>query len=57
MIEVKLEKETVWLTQKQIAELFKTERSVISKHINNVFAEGKLKETNCGGLARIKKTG
>ncbi len=54
---MQFEKETVWLTQKQIAELFKTERSVISKHINNVFAEGKLKETNCGGLARIKKTG
>jgi len=41
-LEVQLENETVWLTQKQIAELFKTERSVISRHIGNVFREGEL---------------
>ena len=46
-LEVQLENETVWLTQKQIAELFKTERSVISRHIGNVFREGELsKESN-----------
>ncbi|MDD5169561.1 MAG: RhuM family protein, partial [Syntrophales bacterium] len=46
-LDVKLEKETLWLTQKQIAELFGTERSVITKHLNNIFASGELdKESN-----------
>ena len=43
-LEVRLENETVWLTQQQIAELFQRERSVITKHINNVFREGELEE-------------
>ena len=43
-IEVHLENETVWLTQLQISELFQRERSVITKHINNVFEEGELDE-------------
>ena len=36
-LEVQLEKETVWLTQKQLSDLFGSERSVITKHINNIF--------------------
>ncbi|OGR52684.1 MAG: cytochrome C biogenesis protein CycH [Elusimicrobia bacterium GWA2_62_23] len=43
-LEVQFEKGTIWLTQKQLAELFKTERSVIGKHIKNVFREGELLE-------------
>lgn len=43
-LEVKLEKETVWLTQKQIADLFRTDRSVITRHINNIFKFGELSE-------------
>jgi hypothetical protein len=43
-LEVKLEEETVWLTQRQIAELFKTERSVVTKHLNNIVKTGELKE-------------
>lgn len=43
-LEVHLEKETVWLTQDQMAELFGRERSVISKHVRNVFKEGELEE-------------
>lgn len=39
-VEVRMEGETVWLTQEQIAELFQRERSVITKHIGNVFEEG-----------------
>ena len=35
-LEVKLEQESLWLSQKQMSKLFKTERSVITKHINNV---------------------
>jgi len=36
-LEVKLEQETVWLTQKQIAQLFGTQRPAITKHLNNIF--------------------
>lgn len=43
-LEVKLEQETVWLTQEQIAKLFKTERSVITKHIGNIFRSNELDE-------------
>lgn len=39
-LEVRLENETVWLTQAQISQLFQRERSVISRHINNAFKEG-----------------
>lgn len=45
-LEVRMEDETVWLTQTQIAELFEKERSVITKHINNVFKEGELNENS-----------
>ena len=40
--EVRLECETVWLSQEQISQLFGRERSVITKHLRNVFAEGEL---------------
>lgn len=43
-LEVRMEDETVWLTQAQIAELFKRDRTVITKHINNVFKEKELEE-------------
>jgi len=35
-LEVRLEKETVWLTQAQMAELFQKDRTVVTRHINNV---------------------
>ena len=43
-IDVTLENETVWLSQDQMAELFQRERSVITKHIRNIFEEGELDE-------------
>lgn len=43
-LEVHLDHETVWLSQKQMAELFQRERSVITKHLRNVFSEGELDE-------------
>ena len=43
-LEVRVEEETVWLTQSQIADLFQKDRSVITRHINNIFAEGELEE-------------
>ena len=44
MVEVRLEQDTVWLRQEQMGELFGRERSVITKHLRNVFAEGELDE-------------
>ena len=41
-IDVRFENETVWLTQAQMAELFEKDRTVITRHINNVFKEGEL---------------
>ena len=43
-LEVKLEQETVWLTQAQMTELFRTTRNNITMHIRNVFKEGELEE-------------
>jgi hypothetical protein len=43
-LEVRLENETVWLTQNQIVDLFTRDRTVITKHINNIFKEGELDE-------------
>ena len=41
---VKTDGETVWLTQEQMCQLFGRERSVITKHIRNIFKEGELEE-------------
>lgn len=41
-IDVRMENETVWLAQAQMSELFQRERSVITKHIKNIFTEGEL---------------
>jgi len=43
-IEVRLENETVWLTQAQMSVLFDRDRTVIGRHIHNIFAEGELQE-------------
>jgi len=43
-LEVKIEDETVWLTQAQMAELFQTTKQNVSLHINNAFKEGELDE-------------
>jgi hypothetical protein len=43
-IEVHLQDDTVWLNQNQLAELFQRDRSVISKHIKNVFVEKEVDE-------------
>ena len=45
-IEVRLQQDTVWLRQEQMSQLFGRERSVITKHLRNVFAEGELGEVS-----------
>lgn len=61
-IEVRLENETVWLTQQQIADLFEKDQSVIARHIRNVFNEGELDEKSNmqilhNTLSKYKPTG
>ncbi len=45
-LEVKLDNETVWLSQKQMSELFQKSKATISEHISNVFKEGELEENS-----------
>lgn len=45
-LEVRLEEETVWLTQMQMAELFQTTRNNVTLHIRNIFKEGELVENS-----------
>ena len=57
-IDVRLENETVWLTQAQMAELFQKDRTVITRHINNGFKEGELeKEQVCAKFAHTTRHG
>ncbi len=55
-IEVRLEQETVWLSQKQMAELFQKDVRTISEHIRNIFDEGELQETATLRKFRIVQT-
>lgn len=55
-LNVKLENETVWLTQSQMAELFGRDRTVITRHINNCYKEGELdRHTTCAKFAHMGK--
>jgi hypothetical protein len=57
-LEVRLQDETVWLTQAQMAELFQRERSVITKHIRNIFEEGELVQSSvCADFAHTAADG
>ena len=57
-LEVNLKDETVWLTQKQMAELFGTSRTNIIEHINNIYAEEELdKESTCQNFRQVRKEG
>ena len=57
-IDVKMEKDTIWLTQKQIAELFGTQRPAITKHISNIFKINELKrESVCSILEHTAADG
>ena len=57
-IDVRLENETVWLTQKQIAELFGTKRPAITKHLKNIYASEELEESStCSILEHMGNDG
>lgn len=57
-LEVRLERDTLWLTQKQLSVLFATERSVITKHLRNIFESGELGQTSvCAEFAHTAADG
>lgn len=57
-IEVRVQDNDVWLTQKAIGELFNVDRSVITKHLKNIFAEGELSEiSTCANFAQVADNG
>jgi hypothetical protein len=57
-LDVKLEGETVWLSQQQMATLFEKDRTVIGRHIRNIFKEGELDEfLVCANFAHTEEYG
>ena len=57
-IDVRLENETVWLTQAQMAELFQSDRTTIVRHINNIYKDEELeREATCAKIAQVQTEG
>lgn len=57
-VEVRVDRETVWLTQDQMGRLFGRERSVIAKHVRNIFQVHELsKKGACAKFAQVQKEG
>ena len=57
-IEVRIQNQDVWLTQKAIAKLFDVDRSVVTKHLRNIFSKGELKEdSTCANFAQVADNG
>ena len=54
-VDVRLDQDTVWLTQRQMADLFERDRSGVNRHIRNVFAEGELDaKSTCAKFAQVQ---
>ena len=57
-VDVRFDKETVWLTQRQMAELFGPDRSVIARHIHNAYREQELHpRSTCANFAQVRSEG
>ena len=57
-IDVKIQNETVWLSQQQKAELFGTSRTNVIEHINNIYLEEELdKNSTCQNFRQVRKEG
>ena len=57
-IEVKIEDDTVWLTQQQMSELFQTSRTNVVEHIKHIYEEGELEEVStCRNFRQVRKEG
>ncbi|MCL2027945.1 MAG: virulence RhuM family protein [Bacteroidales bacterium] len=52
-LEVRMENETIWLTQAQIAELFGTKRQAITKHLKNIFESGELQALSVSSILEL----
>ena len=57
-VEIYLQNETIWLTQQKIADLFGVDRSVVTKHLANIYASNELnKEATCAKIAQVQSEG
>jgi len=57
-VEIYLQNETIWLTQQKIADLFGVDRSVVTKHLINIYKEAELsKEATCAKIAQVQTEG
>lgn len=57
-VEVRYMNETFWLTQKEIGELFSVDRTVVTKHLKNIFDSNELdKESTCAKIAHVGSSG
>ena len=57
-IEVKLENETVWLTQQQLCDLYQTSRTNIVEHIQHIYEDGELEESaTCRKFRQVRQEG
>lgn len=57
-VEMYLQNETIWLTQQKIADLFGVDRTVVTKHLLNIYNEGELqKESTCAKIAQVQQEG
>ena len=53
-----VENETIWANQKDISEIFGVERSVVTKHIRNIYKDNEVeKNTTCAKIAQVQKEG
>ena len=54
-VDVRMENDTVWLTQAQMAELFQTDRTSIVRHINNIYKVEEVdRESTCAKIAQVQ---
>ncbi len=57
-VEVQFEKETCWLNQSQLEDLFETDRTSILKHLQNIYSTGELaEEATCAKIAQVRQEG
>jgi hypothetical protein len=57
-VEIYLQNETIWLTQQKIADLFGVDRTVVTKHLANIYASNELnKEATCAKIAQVQSEG
>ncbi len=57
IVEVRIDKDTVWLTQKEIAEVFGTKVPAINKHIKNILEERELSKATISKMEIVQKEG